>query len=68
MLLAMLHCDNFGVARRHARNSPSAFIRRSDGSTLALPLLLGFNLNNICYLFVATFNFRPRAPRQNSAV
>jgi hypothetical protein len=62
MLPAMLHCDNARTARRRC-NSPAAVLRHPSGFALALVGLLGFNLNKICYLFVAAFDFRSRGRR-----
>jgi len=55
MLLAMLQCDNFGRrASRHACDSPSAISAARRIADLHSTPYLGFNLNKLRYLLVAT--------------
>ena len=49
-------------AEHHARNSPSGIMRRPPGFILRAAAFLGFNLNKIRYLLVATFNSSRRHP------
>jgi hypothetical protein len=46
------------AGKQHASNSLSVFCHRRAPRGLHRPVKLGFNLNNLPYLFVATFNLR----------
>jgi hypothetical protein len=53
-----------GMARlRRTSNSLSVFCHRRAPSGLHRPANLGFNLNNLPYLFVAAFKLRDTSPR-----